>query len=166
MAAHTCVLAARSLYFEGLLSHEFRETEQRVVNFTSSEDGIGFESFMLMLKHIYSDAVRVETRQIYEMLSLADRFGVNSIKKKCENILAQYISVENVCNIFKYANTFNCERLRDTCLLFTEENYQEVISSAGFEDLDKDEILKIIRMGKQQQQKAQGKHSRGLAGMM
>lgn len=73
-----------------------------------------------------------------------------SIKKKCEHILAQCISVDNVCNIFKYSNTFNCERLRDTCLLFTEENYQEVISSAGFEDLDKDEILKIIRMGKPQ----------------
>jgi len=73
--------------------------------------------------------------------------------------LAQCISVENVCNIFKYANTFNCERLKETCLLFTEENYQDVISSAGFEDLDKDEILKIIRMGKPQ--KPQGKHSRG-----
>jgi hypothetical protein len=145
--AHTVILAARSQYFEALLSHDFRETEQRVVNF--QEEGVSFESFMLMLKHIYSDTFRVETKQVYDMLSLADRFGVTCIKKKCENILAQYISVDNVCNIFKYANTFNCERLRDTCLLFTEENYQEVISSPGFEDLDKDEILKIIRMGKQ-----------------
>ena len=89
---------------------------------------------------------------------------MQAIKRKCEHILAQCISVENVCNIFKYANTFNCERLKETCLLFTEENYQDVISSAGFEDLDKDEILKIIRMGKPQ--KPQVKHSRGPAGMM
>ena len=34
-------------------------------------------------------------------------------------------------------------------MLFTEENYNEVIASAGFEDLDKDEILKIIRVGKE-----------------
>jgi hypothetical protein len=33
-------------------------------------------------------------------------------------------------------------------LLFTEENYKEVIESPGFEDLDKDEMLKIIRVGK------------------
>ena len=84
---------------------------------------------------------------------------MGSIKKKCEYILAQCISVENVCNIFKYANTFNCERLRDTCLLFTEEHYPEVIASAGFEDLDKDEILKIIRMGKPQ--KAGKRDTRG-----
>jgi hypothetical protein len=31
--------------------------------------------------------------------------------------------------------------------MFTEENYQDVITSAGFEDLDKDEIIKIIRIG-------------------
>jgi len=32
-------------------------------------------------------------------------------------------------------------------LLFTEENYQDVITSAGFEDLDKEEIIRIIRIG-------------------
>jgi len=32
-------------------------------------------------------------------------------------------------------------------LLFTEENHNEVITSADFEDLDKDEIIKIIRLG-------------------
>ena len=70
-----------------------------------------------------------------------------SFKKRCEMILAQHISVESVCQIFKYANTFNCERLKETCLLFTEENHNDVITSAGFEDLDKEEIIKIIRLG-------------------
>jgi hypothetical protein len=44
-----------------------------------------------------------------------------------------------------------------------------VISSGGFEDLDKDEILKIIRMGgnsKGNTGGGKGGHSRGLAGMM
>ena len=47
-----------------------------------------------MLKHIYSDSIRVEPKQIYDLLSvssynshefkLADRFGVVAIKKRCE----------------------------------------------------------------------------------
>ena len=65
--------------------------------------------------------------------------------------------MENVCQIFKYANTFNCERLKETCLLFTEENYNEVIASAGFEDLDKDEIIKIIRVGKESKRRFKGR---------
>jgi len=172
---HRVILASRSLYFEALFSHDFKETEQRVVNFSSHDDGVPLDSFLLMLRHIYSngvggaDAPRVEPKHLYDLLSLADRFSVASIKRKCEHILAQHISVENVCNIFKYANTFNCERLKETCLLYTEENYQDVISSGGFEDLDKDEILKIIRMGgnsKGNKGGAKGGHSRGLAGMM
>jgi len=71
---------------------------------------------------------------------------VPSFKRKCEQILAQHINVDSVCQIFKYANTFNCERLKETCLLFTEENHAEVLASGGFEDLDKEEILKIVRL--------------------
>jgi len=37
--------------------------------------------------------------------------------------------------------------------LFTEENYTEVISSAGFEELDKEEIIKIIRIGKESEKR-------------
>jgi hypothetical protein len=33
--------------------------------------------------------------------------------------------------------------------LFTEENHAEVITTQGFEELDKDEIIKIIRVGKE-----------------
>mmetsp|Transcript_37338 Transcript_37338/g.35930 ORF Transcript_37338/g.35930 Transcript_37338/m.35930 type:complete len:113 (-) Transcript_37338:30-368(-) len=112
----------------------------------------------MLIKHIYSDQVKIETKYIYELLSLADRFNVISFKRKCEYILAQCINIDNVCQIFKYANTFNCERLKETCLLFTEENYNEVIASSGFEDLDKDEILKIIRVGKESKKRHKAKH--------
>ena len=40
-----------------------------------------------------------------------------------------------------------CTIWKIPCLLFTEENYNEVITSNGFEDLDKEEIIKIIRLG-------------------
>ena len=46
-----------------------------------------------------------------------------------------------MCQIFKYACQFNCERLKETCLNFTEENHQEVLQSPGFEELDRDELL-------------------------
>lgn len=62
------ILASRSLYFEALFTHDFKEKEQRIVNFSS--EGISFEAFMLMLKHIYSDSLRVETKHIYELLSV------------------------------------------------------------------------------------------------
>lgn len=62
-----------------------------------------------------------------------------------------------MCQIFKYANNFNCERLKQTCLLFTEENHAEVITTQGFEELDKDEIIKIIRVGKEKKRSSTNK---------
>ena len=83
-----------------------------------------------------------------------------SFKKKCEQILAQYITIDSVCQIFKYANKFNCERLQETCLFFIEESYNEVLASAGFEDLDKEEIIKIIRLGNDPKKRKRTKGSK------
>ena len=109
---------------------------------------------MQLLRHIYSDLIKIEAKYIYDLLALADRYDIQSIKRKCEYIFSQHITVETVCQIFKYANTFNCSRLKETCLLFTEENHQEVITSAGFEELDKYEMLRIVRVGKDKKKNA------------
>jgi len=46
--------------------------------------------------------------------------------------------------------------LKETCLLFTEENHQEVITSVGFEELDRDEMLQIVRVGKEKKRNVHG----------
>lgn len=86
---------------------------------------------------------------MFDILLLADRFGVTSFKEKSDILLSKHITVSTVCFIFKYANEFNLARLKETCLVYMEENYDEVIYSAGFEELDKDEMLKIIRLCKE-----------------
>jgi len=116
--AHQVILASRSTYFEALFTHDFSEKEQRIVDFNDS--GISYDHLMQLLKHIYSDFVKIDSKYIYDLLQLADRYDIQCIKRKCEYIFAQHISVETVCQIFKYANNFNCSRLRDTCLLFTQ----------------------------------------------
>jgi len=63
------------------------------VNFTD----VPYDTFLILLKHIYSDSMKIESRHVYDLLSLADRFSVASFKKKCEQLLAQCINVENVC---------------------------------------------------------------------
>lgn len=144
----------------------FAEKEQREASYPD----VPYDLFLMFLRHVYSDQVKVDPKLIYDLLSvsiiylnltrlfqLADRFNVSSIKKKCEVILAQHIHTETVCQIFKYANTFNCERLKETCLLYTEENHKEVIMTAGFEELDRDDIIKIIRLGNESKKRKRQK---------
>ena len=62
--------------------------------------------------------------------------------------MSPYISSNNVCLMFKLANAYNCSRLRNSCLYFIEENYDEVIMTDGFACLDRDEMIMVVRLNK------------------
>mmetsp|Transcript_8703 Transcript_8703/g.14762 ORF Transcript_8703/g.14762 Transcript_8703/m.14762 type:complete len:171 (-) Transcript_8703:72-584(-) len=153
--AHQLILASRSTYFEALFSHDFTEREKRVVDFNDS--GISYDQLVYLLSHIYSDNLKIDSKKLFDLLALADRYDVQSVKKKCDHLLAQHISVDTVCQIFKYANSFNCQRLKETCLLFTEEYHNDVMTSAGFEELDKEEMLQIVRVNRDKKKPSQSK---------
>ena len=133
-------------------------SSRRIIGYTLGHSAASIKKQLLrLLKHIYSDNVKIESKYIYDLLSLADRYDIQSIKRKCEQIFAQHISVDTLCQIFKYACSFNCERLKETCLLFTEENQQDVLTSAGFEELDRDEMIQIVRVGKESKKGSKAK---------
>lgn len=137
------MLCSRSKYFEKMFSYDFKESEKNKIVL---KNVASFELFCNMLEYMYSDEKPISIRNIFDMLSLADEYEVTCFKEKCEILLSKYIIIPTVCLIFKYANEYNCERLKETCLVYMEENYEEVIYSSGFEELDKDEMLKIIRL--------------------
>lgn len=136
---HQVILASRSTYFEATFTNDFSEKECGTVDLSRSN--ISYEQLMRLLRHIYSDSAKIDSKAIFDIVQLADRYDVQSIKRRCEQIFAQHISIDSVCQIFKYACQFNCERLKETCLNFTEENHQEVLQSPGFEELDREELL-------------------------
>ena len=65
--SHQVILGSRSIYFETLFSHDFKEKEQRIVNFTD----VPYDMFMLLLRHLYSDSLKIEIRNIYDLLSVS-----------------------------------------------------------------------------------------------
>jgi hypothetical protein len=67
--SHQVILASRSSYFESLFSHGFLERENGVVNFNDS--GISYQQLMILLKHIYSDNIKIESKSIYDLLAVS-----------------------------------------------------------------------------------------------
>ena len=144
--AHRAVLWSRSTYFEAMFSHDFKESDKTKIVLKNIAS---FEMFCNLLEYMYSDDKPINIRSVFDMLNLADEYGVTSFKEKWEIMLSKYVTVSTVWIIFKYANEFNWERLKETWMIYMKENYDEVIYSSGFEELDKDEMLKIIRLGKE-----------------
>lgn len=61
------ILASRSVYFEAQFSHDFSEKDTRVATYND----VPYEFFLMFLRHIYSDSVKVETKYVYELLSVS-----------------------------------------------------------------------------------------------
>ena len=64
---HQVILAQRSGYFEATFNNSFSEKEQRVATYKD----VNYDMFMIFLKQLYSDSVRVETKHIYDLLSVS-----------------------------------------------------------------------------------------------
>ena len=77
-----------------------------------------------------------------------DRFEIEHLRERIEIEMVEYLSVENACKIFKFANRLNYERLRETALIFINKNYNEIIDTDEFEELEKEDMLKIVRYRK------------------
>jgi len=76
---HQVILASRSTYFEALFTHDFSEKDLRVVDF--NESGISYEQLIRLLKHIYSDNLKIESKFIYDLLSVSHTFISNLLIK-------------------------------------------------------------------------------------
>ena len=141
---HKSILVARSHFFETMFNSSYKESGTTSITL----EDVQIDLFENLLEFMYSDSIQINLKTVFDVLSLADRFGMNSFKMKCDILLSQHININTVCLIFKYSNEFNLNRLKETCLCYMEENYDGVIYSSGFEELDKDEMLRIIRLCK------------------
>ena len=59
--------------------------------------------------------------------------------------IKEYISEDNVIKIFSIANSYNYEKLKKICLMYIKEKYNKIIISKSFENLQKDELIEIVR---------------------
>ena len=73
--AHQVILASRSNYFEALFKHDFSEKDLRVVDFNDS--GISYDQLYLLLRHIYSDNTKIESKYIDDLLSVSTFISYN-----------------------------------------------------------------------------------------
>lgn len=64
---HQVILASRSVYFEAQFSHDFAERDTRVATYND----VPYELFLMFLRHLYSDTVKVESKYVYELLSVS-----------------------------------------------------------------------------------------------
>lgn len=142
VAAHRCVLAARSSVFSAELFGPMKEgnASSVVVHIEDMEAGV----FKALLRFAYTGLLP-ETRKEDEdvtcqhLLVAADRYGMERLKLICEEKLCGYIDVGSVATILALAEQHHCEGLKKACFNFlgSPANLKAVITTDGFQHLSR-----------------------------
>ncbi|KAL7298479.1 hypothetical protein TKK_0008263 [Trichogramma kaykai] len=113
--AHRVVLAAASPVFKAMFSHDMLENKTQSVNITDVDYDVAVE----MLRFIYTGSVENdEIPLIIELLAAADKYQLEELQNKCEEILSRNLSTKNVVDILKAADKCSMKNLKKNAIEF------------------------------------------------
>lgn len=101
--AHRCILSVRCEPLDSMLDGGMREAQQREVVL----EDVRFDAFLSFLEYLYTDHVEALASPSFsvdaalDLLTIADRFLVEHLKRLCEVAIQRTISVDNVATMLE-----------------------------------------------------------------
>nr|XP_042912821.1 TD and POZ domain-containing protein 4-like [Parasteatoda tepidariorum] len=148
IAAHKCLLSARSPVFATMFNQDMLETQTGVV------DTLDVESYTLQsfLEFLYTDTITdADCEEVLKLMLVADKYQVDNLKERCSQILTAKLSVGNICHVISVAERVNQPVLKLSAFDFIRANKREILSSSVWSkwmkenmELANDILLKMI----------------------
>ncbi|XAR61202.1 hypothetical protein NMG60_11034840 [Bertholletia excelsa] len=129
--AHRICLLASSDAFRAMFDGGYRERDAKDVEIPN----IRWDVFELMMRYIYTGSADVNTDIAQDLLRAADQYLLEGLKRLCECIIAQDISLENVSLMYELSEAFNATSLRHSCILFILEKFDKLCAMPWYTHL-------------------------------
>jgi speckle-type POZ protein len=101
-------------------------------------DNVSPDIFRLLLSYMYGMTISIDNMKSHakEIIDVADRFGVTSLKLEAEANLVNItkLSVENVKDLLIYADSKNCALLKEVAMDYMLEHSDVVLQNIRFDD--------------------------------
>ncbi|KAL7298422.1 hypothetical protein TKK_0008213 [Trichogramma kaykai] len=132
--AHKVVLAAASPVFKAMFVR--RDTLENKCQSVDVVD-VSHVAAVEMLRYIYRGSVETqEFSATAELLAAADKYQLEELRNKCENVLCANLTAENAIEALQIADAYNAKHLKKEAVDFIKRNVNE--------SLDHDEISDMI----------------------
>lgn len=126
IAAHKVLLAAHSRVFEELIiAAEQKKTNQLVL----AIENIDMHVITDLLVYFYTNTLRNPTQRNDDLLVIADRFGVETLKCSLENSFMHEINIENAAPLLFLAIKANATHLKYKSSDFILKNLKSVVNT-------------------------------------
>ncbi|XP_071488165.1 uncharacterized protein [Diadema antillarum] len=134
LKAHCVVIAARCDWFRRALLSGMRESIDKKIEVHDTDPTL-FQQFLVFLYSGQIDTSSMTTDQIADMMSLSDRYEVDTLKHVCEAALKSKLNEDTVLFLLSLADQFHAKTLREGSLNFimqhpgiTEQEVYEELS--------------------------------------
>eukprot|EP01124_Arcella_intermedia_P033189 TRINITY_DN7886_c0_g1_i1.p1 TRINITY_DN7886_c0_g1~~TRINITY_DN7886_c0_g1_i1.p1 ORF type:complete len:498 (+),score=140.45 TRINITY_DN7886_c0_g1_i1:194-1687(+) len=140
------VLCARSEFFRVMFSSTLQESTKLEIELTD----VTSNAFEQVLEFIYTDNIDIQKMSFEEaltLLSAANRYMLDRLKRICEKFIIENIRLSNVSYIFQAADLYEAEYLRAAAIFFIANHYQKMIDIDDVTQIDcfSDWIVKFFR---------------------
>ncbi|XP_049796518.1 uncharacterized protein LOC126213007 [Schistocerca nitens] len=127
LPAHSLVLAARSPVFAATFRSDTKEARSRRIEITDVREAV----LRQLLRFVYTDEAPQLASTAAELLAASDKYDLPLLKKRCEQQLAQGLSVDNAAATAALAVLHSCSQLESAAVNFIA-SHPEVMISAGW----------------------------------
>jgi len=93
--AHRAILAQRCDHFAAMFRSGMRESTEREVRI----QGASYTTFLLVLKYLYTDSLKVDPEYAIEMYMIADLYRLDRLKDMCSRVAKRSLTCE-VCRLY------------------------------------------------------------------
>lgn len=126
--AHKLVLMIRSPVFRAMLSSSVRASKEHVINIPD----ICPDMFNKLLEFIYTDRVADLDAVAEDLVELADKYQVQTLKQVCLEELCISINIENAARMILLADRLNAEIMFKYVTEYIRINAETVIQTEGY----------------------------------
>uniref|UniRef100_A0AC35G979 BTB domain-containing protein n=1 Tax=Panagrolaimus sp. PS1159 TaxID=55785 RepID=A0AC35G979_9BILA len=126
--------------FKSMLSDRWMSKDE-----TFKIETFGYENFKEFITFIYSGECSLNDENIFDMIDIAEFYGVKTFKNACDKYLShiEYNS-ENVFRFFEISDIYSLLKLNESTNAFICKNFENILKSETFKSLPKPLMKTVV----------------------
>ena len=141
ISANRMVLSCYCSFFD---QHFASETSNQVNNSIIDIPDVDGKLLELLIQYIYTGQICIDSENVLGILAATHHLELDEVKEFCFEFLENCMSTDNCITILIAAKQYKNFTLRDKVYKHISDNYDSIIQTPAFLNLDNDELFFIV----------------------